>query len=95
MQRMDHEPRLLSYQTRSTNWLQRALLTVLGAGVAILAFFFLTVALIAGSILALAIAVRWWWYMRRVRAERRASAALEGEYTVIERAGEPEHRVRR
>ena len=95
MHRMDHQPRLLTFKARSATWLQRALLTVLGAGLVVLAFFFLTVALVAGALLALAIAVRFWWLMRRVRAEREASAALEGEYTVVEKAGPHEHRPRR
>lgn len=79
-------PRMLGYQGRSGGWLQRALLAVIGAVLVIAAFFFLTVALVAGAFLALGVAVRWWWIMRRLRAEAKASAALEGEYTVVERA---------
>lgn len=80
-------PRLLSLESRGASWLQRALFTVLGAAVIVLAFFFLTIALVAGASLAIVIAVRFWWVLRRVRAAQHASAPLEGEYTVVKRPG--------
>lgn len=80
------DPHLLSDHRRGAGWLQRAVLVVLGAGLAITAFFFLVFALVAGAILALAIGIRFWWVMRKLRAQARASEALEGEYTVVERA---------
>jgi membrane protein implicated in regulation of membrane protease activity len=76
-------------------WLQRALFTILGAGLLVLAFFFLTVALIAGAFLALVLAARWWWFMRRIRAAREAAAPLEGQYTVLEDTAGPERRIER
>lgn len=79
-------PPLLTYRTGGRNWLQRAALTALGLAVIVLAFFFLTVALVAGALLAAVIAVRFWWIMRKVRAAQKASAPLEGEYTVTDRA---------
>jgi hypothetical protein len=36
------------------------------------------------------IGIRLWWVMRKLRAEARNTVALEGEYTVIERAGTAE-----
>ena len=74
---------------RGGNRLKRAAFAVLGLCVAAvfatLAFFFITVALVAGALLALVIAVRWWWAMRRIRAAREAAGPLEGEYTVVDR----------
>jgi hypothetical protein len=74
---------LLAYQSSSRSWAQRALLTLVGAAVLVLAFFFITLALIAGSLLAIGIAVRWWWIVRRLRAADKAAAPLEAEYTVV------------
>jgi hypothetical protein len=65
------------------NWLARALLISAGAVLAAISIFFITIALIAGSVLAVVIALRWWWVTRRLRAARSAEAALEGEYTIV------------
>lgn len=78
--------RRLTFESRSSRWLQRALFTVLGAALIVLAFFFITVALIAGALLAIVIALRFWWLMRRLRATHKASAPLEGQYTIVEHA---------
>ena len=80
-----HDPRLPNYPGRRTSWLQRAVLAVLGAALAVTAFFFLVFALIAGALIALGVGIRFWWVLRKVREQAKASAALEGEYTVIER----------
>jgi hypothetical protein len=42
--------------------------------------------LIPGAVLALGLALRWWWIVRRLRAAQKASAPLEGQYTVLEHA---------
>jgi predicted lipid-binding transport protein (Tim44 family) len=84
--------RLLGYQGRTGGWLQRILLALLGLVILVAGFFFLTVALVAGAFLALAIGVRIWWTLRRLRKQAQASAALEGEYTVVERAEAERHR---
>ena len=68
-------------------WAQRLLIGALGVGLAIAAFFFLVFALIAGAIVVTVVGIRLWWVMRKLRAEARNTAALEGEYTVVERAG--------
>jgi hypothetical protein len=67
------------------NWLARISFAVLGVAIAVLAFFFLTIALIAGVAVALVFGVRLWWAMRRVRAAERTAGPLEGEYTVVDR----------
>jgi Flp pilus assembly protein TadB len=67
-------------------WLQRALLVVVAVSLAIVATFFLTVALIVGAFIALAIGARFWWTLRKLRKQARATEALEGDYSVIERS---------
>ena len=66
-------------------WLARAAFAVLGVAIAVLAFFFLAVAMVVGAVIALVIAVRWWWLVRKVKAARAASGPIEGEYTVVDR----------
>lgn len=68
------------------NWLQRGLLALVGAAILVLGLFFLTVALVAGALIALALVARWWWLARRLRSAR-AQGTLEGEYEVVERSG--------
>ena len=79
-------PRMLSYQGRTVGWMQRILLALLGLVIIIAGFFFLTVAIVAGAFLALAVGIRIWWTLRRLRKKAQANAALEGEFTVVERA---------
>jgi predicted lipid-binding transport protein (Tim44 family) len=90
-----YEPRLSAFTNRGVSWPQRALLTLLGAGVIVIGFFFLTLALAAGAILAAVIGVRVWWIMRRLRAARNASVPLEGQYSVVEQSRLEEHDPRR
>jgi hypothetical protein len=78
------DPRLLTYSSRTGAWLTRAVLAVLGVVLAVVAFFFITAALVAGAFIALGIALRWWWVMRRLRAAAKASAPLEGEFRILE-----------
>ena len=61
-------------------------MAIVGVTVIVVAFFFVTVALIAGALLAIGIALRWWWVVRRLRKASANSGPLEGEYVVIERA---------
>lgn len=65
------------------SWLQRTLAMVLVATLAVLGFFFLTVALALGASLAVVILVRLWWLRRKLRATSR-TATYEGDYVVIE-----------
>ena len=85
-----HDPHLLPGPGSRTPWTQRLLIGALGVGLAITAFFFLVFALVAGAIIATVIGIRLWWVMRKLRAQTQNTGALEGEFTVIERAGTAE-----
>ena len=76
---------LSSSQSRGTRWLQRVLLGIAAASFVAIAVFFLTVAIIIGTFVALAIGARLWWLSRKLRAQAKATEALEGEYVVVER----------
>lgn len=89
-----HDPRLATHPVRRTGWVQRALLAVLGVTLAVTAFFFLVFALVAAALLALGIGIRFWWAVRKMRAQAQASAPLEGEYIVVERS-DTTHRLER
>ena len=65
-------------------WLRRTLYTVVGAALLVTSFFFIEFALIAGLLLALAIAVRIWWMTRALRSARNARVPLEGQYVVVD-----------
>jgi hypothetical protein len=65
-------------------FLGRLILSIVGAGILVLAFFFITAALIAGAFLAAGLAARWWWALRKLRRQAN-SDVVEGEYAVIER----------
>ena len=88
------DPLLLTFQARG-GWLQHALVTVAALSLAVVAFFFITIALIAAACIALVVGIRWWWVLRRVRAQAKAAEPLEGEYTVIEKAPLIEREPRR
>jgi hypothetical protein len=77
-------PSVLRLQGPRPNWPQRFMLALLGAALVVCGFFFIAVVLVAGSVLAIAIALRWWWIVRRLRAAQKAAAPLEGEYRVLE-----------
>jgi hypothetical protein len=73
-------------QPRGTYWLQRAIVSVLGVALAVLAFFFITIVLVLLIGVALVIGLRWWWVTRSLRRSRaEATAPLEGEYERVER----------
>ena len=71
-------------------WAQRLLIGALGVGLVVAAAFFLVFALIAGAIVAAVVGIRLWWVMRKLRAQTKNTEALEGEFTVVERAGTAE-----
>jgi hypothetical protein len=77
------DPRLLEAPRRRTRWLQRAAIVAAGAIFVVSAFFFLAVAVVAGTILAIGVGVRIWWGLRRLRAQAKAAGPLEGEYTIV------------
>jgi uncharacterized membrane protein len=90
---MDHGryQRRLTFEARRTNWLERVLFAIGGLAVIAIGFFFVTVALIVGALLALAIVARLWWVSRKLRRARDRDV-VEGEYEVVERS---EHERRR
>ena len=63
--------------------LERIVFFVLGLVILVAAFFFIGIALIAGTVLAAIMLARWWWLARRLRREQ-TQTYMEGEYTVIE-----------
>ena len=77
--------RLIGFSGRG-GWLQRAVIALVAVSLAIVGMLFLTVALVAGAFIALAVGARWWWVMRKLRRDAQAYAPLEGQYTVLERA---------
>jgi len=69
------------------NWLERLLVFLASVFLVVLGFFFLTVALVAGALIASAVIVRWWWISRKLRRARdRDRDVLEGEYEVVNRS---------
>jgi hypothetical protein len=65
-------------------WLARVAAVIIGAGLLVVGFFFLTAALIAGVLIAGVIGARVWWTLRRLRREA-ADEIVEGEYSVVAR----------
>lgn len=81
------------HAVQKPGWIARIVLTLTTVALLILGFFFLTVALVVGAILALVIGTRLWWTLRKFkRAQAGANGVtgsaskhvVEGEYEVIE-----------
>lgn len=82
---------------RKPGLIARILLGVAALGVVVVGFFFLTVALIAGALLALVVGLRVWWTLRKLKRDMASGTtqthgpfasgkdALDGEYQVVER----------
>jgi hypothetical protein len=83
--------RAYTIYARELSWPQRVLYAILGLVLLVLAFFFLTVALVAGALIALVVLARLWWISRKLRREA-GGDALEGEYRVVSRRGDDEDR---
>jgi uncharacterized membrane protein len=80
-----HIPLLTSARSRGSRWLQRSMLAIAAVSFALIAVFFLTVAVVVGTFIAVAVVARLWWISRKLRAQAKAHEALEGEYVVVER----------
>jgi hypothetical protein len=77
-------------------WLGRVLASLGALVVIVLGFFFLTVALAVGALIAFVVFVRVLWLMHRVRraAERgKTRGTIEVEYTVSEEREQDAHRL--
>ena len=85
------DPLFLTFEPRRSNWLERMLYAIGGVAVVMIGFFFLTVALVVGALLALVIVARLWWLSRKLQRARNRNV-VEGEYGVVERS---EHDRRR
>lgn len=74
-----------TFTIEARSWPERILLGIVTVAIVVLGFFFLTVALVAGAIVAAVVLARIWWLARKMRAAQR-DAAIDGEYVVVERA---------
>ena len=79
---------------QSSGWLARVSVALITAALVVLGFFFLTVALIAGTLVATVVGARLWWTLRKLKRMQTDSDAtsavdkardLHGEYRVVER----------
>jgi protein-S-isoprenylcysteine O-methyltransferase Ste14 len=76
---------------QQAGWLTRIVFTLVTLVLVVLGFFFLTVALIAGALVAAVVGARLWWGLRKLKRAQgsvvteAASTVVEGNYTVIER----------
>ena len=76
--------RTYRFTARPTTWYGKLAFGAIALALRVLAFFFLTVALVAGAIVALVLLGRFWWLARKLRRAREESA-IEGEYTIVQR----------
>ena len=65
------------------SWPAKVLYALLAIVLLAVGFFFVTVALVAGAIVALIILARLWWASRKLRRAQERTE-LEGEFTVVE-----------
>ncbi|MBI4207161.1 MAG: hypothetical protein HY527_19235 [Betaproteobacteria bacterium] len=78
-------PYLLVFESRQRNWLERIAYALGAVAVIVIGFFFLTVALVVGALLALVVIARLWWVSRKLQRERDRDV-FEGEYKVVNRS---------
>jgi hypothetical protein len=81
-------------------WVTRVLVTLATVALVILGFFFLTVALVVGALVALVVGLRLWWTIRKLKRTQPAmdgvsgsadARVVEGEFQVIERESGTTH----
>jgi hypothetical protein len=80
-------------------WLTRLFVTLMTVALVIVGFFFFTIALAAGAVIAAVIGARLWWTLRKLKRAQASGGpadipmghdqrdAVEGEYQVVEREG--------
>jgi predicted lipid-binding transport protein (Tim44 family) len=85
------------HATHKPGLITRILLAVITLALVVVGFFFLTVALIAGALIALVIGARVWWAIRKLKHAQSDShiatgatgaadgSVVDGEYQVVER----------
>ena len=78
-----HDSQHTPLMPRALSWPARVLYGLLFTAVLVVGFFFLTIALAAGAIVALVILARLWWVARAVRRTPEHEE-IEGEFAVIE-----------
>jgi hypothetical protein len=72
---------------QSKDWVYRILVALITTVLVILGFFFFTVALVAGAIVAAVFGARLWWTLRklkRAQAEVNGATVVDGDYRIIE-----------
>ena len=89
-----------SLPAQKPGWLARIVLGLMSIALVIVGFFFFTVALVAGALIALVVGLRLWWMFRKLkrahagqgapgpgvqRDQAGSDGALDGEYQVVER----------
>ena len=70
--------------SQNSSWIARVPVTLVTAALVVLGFFFLTVALIAGALVAAVVGARLWWALRKLKRAQPAQVVVEGDYRVIE-----------
>ena len=72
--------------------IERIVLGLVALALFVLGFFFLAAALVAGTILALAVLLRLWWLQRRMKKVEEASY-LTTQFEVVERESQRDPRL--
>jgi predicted lipid-binding transport protein (Tim44 family) len=76
------------FVVQKPSWIARILLSLATVGLVIVGFFFLTVALVVGALIALVIGVRLWWMIRKIK---RAHADLHSAPHASEHSNQADH----
>lgn len=76
-------PRIRFIHPPRSSLFERILFALLGLIVLVAAFFFIGIALIAGTVLAGIILIRFWWLKRKLSSGMQ-NEAVDGEFTVVE-----------
>jgi len=67
-----------------SGWFTRIIVALATVVLVILGFFFVTVALAAGAVIAAVIGARLWWTLRKLKKMQPVDEVVEGEYRVVE-----------